>query len=130
MVISQGVTSACPYKMLKRYIRVVGISLNSEHFLFKPGFISRSSCSLIYKNKPMSYTRIRETVVSRLKEICGDANIGLHSLRASGATAVARTSVNERCWKRHGRWKSDMSKDGYVEDTLDNRLNVTKSLNL
>eukprot|EP00057_Strongylocentrotus_purpuratus_P012339 XP_011666813.1 PREDICTED: uncharacterized protein LOC105439478 [Strongylocentrotus purpuratus] len=38
----------------------------------------------------MSYTRTRETVVARLKEVSGELNIGLHSLRASGATAAAR----------------------------------------
>ena len=30
----------------------------------------------------------------------------------------------------HGRWKSDTGKDGYVKDTLDDRLAVSKSLNM
>lgn len=51
-------------------------------------------------------------------------------MRAGGASAAVRTSINERCWKRHGRWKNDISKDGYVEETLENRLEVTRKLNL
>lgn len=64
-------------------------------------------------------------MVARLKEVCGSSNIGLHSMRASGASMVARTNVNERCWKRHGRWKSESAKDGYVADSVEKRLSVT-----
>ena len=53
-------------------------------------------------------------------------------MRAGGATQAANSSVfeNDRCWKRHGRWKSESSKDGYVEDSVENRLSVSKSLGL
>ena len=51
----------------------------------------------------------------------GDANISLHSFRSGGATKAANAQVSDPCWKRHGRWKSDTAKDGYVEDSLDNR---------
>jgi len=51
-------------------------------------------------------------------------------MRSGGATAVANTNINERCWKRHGRWKSDTSKDGYIVDSVANRLEVTKKLGL
>ena len=51
---------------------------------------------LIHKNKSMSYTRTRETVVARLKEVGEGSNVGLHSLRASGATAAARAKVNNK----------------------------------
>ena len=33
-----------------------------------------------------------------------------HSLRAGDATTAANAGVNDRCWKRHGRWKSENSK--------------------
>ena len=59
-------------------------------------------------------------------------NLGLHSMRSGGATAVSNASehVSDRCWKRHGRWKSDTSKDGYVVDSLEKRLNVSKHLGI
>lgn len=57
-------------------IAIAAISLESKHYSFKPAFRSKSVCSLIHKNKPLSYTRTRETVISRLKEICGDINLG------------------------------------------------------
>ena len=56
---------------------------------------------------------------------------GLHSLRSGGITAAVRNSTNlisERLLKMHGRWKSDSAKDNYVEESLENRLPVTKCL--
>jgi hypothetical protein len=40
----------------------------------------------------------------------------------------ANSDINDRVWKRHGRWKSDSSKDGYVVDSVDKRLQVSTSL--
>ncbi|KAK3084685.1 hypothetical protein FSP39_017394 [Pinctada imbricata] len=131
ILISKGTTSACPLEMFKRYIKVAGISLDSDFYLFRPVFRSGSVCKLIHKNKKMSYTAARESIISCLKLVSENLNLGLHSMRSGGATAAAASSlVNERCWKRHGRWKSDSSKDGYVVDTLDKRLEVSKSLGL
>ena len=43
----------------------------------------------------------------KLKVVAPDLNLGLHSLRASGATTAANApGVSDRCLKRHGRWKS------------------------
>ena len=39
-------------------------------------------------------------------------------------------SIPERLLKIHGRWKSDSAKDMYVEESLENRLQVTKYLGL
>ena len=70
-------------------------------------------------------------IVKKLKLVGPELDIGTHSLRASGATNVANaSSVSERCLKIHGRWKTDIAKDGYVQDSIDKRLSVTKTLNL
>ena len=50
---------------------------------------------------------------------------GLHSLRAGGTCAAANAGVPDRMFKRHGRWRSENAKDGYVKDSLDGRLNVS-----
>ena len=36
----------------------------------------------------------------------------------------------DRIFRRHGRWKSTTAKDGYVEDSTDVKLSVSKSLGL
>lgn len=55
---------------------------------------------------------------------------GLHSLRSGGASAAALAGVPDRMFKRHGRWRSGNAKDGYVKDSLTNRLLVSQSLGL
>ena len=55
---------------------------------------------------------------------------GLHSLRSGGASAAANARVPDRFFKRHGRWQSENAKDGYVKDSLEERLKVTRNLGL
>ena len=58
---------------------------------------------------------------------------GLHSLRAGDITSAVRqssNSISERLLKKHGRWKSDSAKDVYFEESLEDRLEVTKYLGL
>ncbi|XP_060077422.1 uncharacterized protein LOC132556976 [Ylistrum balloti] len=78
VVISKGETVACPYRMLERYIKLSNI-LEPNDFLFKPFVRSGGVCKPILKCKALSYTRARECVVQRLKEIDGGLNLGLHS---------------------------------------------------
>ena len=47
-----------------------------------------------------------------------------------GATAAANAGVQDRMFKRHGRWVSENAKDGYVKDNLDSRLLVSQSLGI
>lgn len=131
VLISKGETSACPLRMLQRYMENAKLALEGDKFLFRPACRSGSKCFLLNKDKKLSYTRTKECVVSRLKLVAPDLNLGLHSLRASGATAAANADgVSERCLKRHGRWKSDTAKDGYVDDSLEKKLFITKKLRL
>ena len=130
ILISSGNTEACPVSMYKRYIALANLKVSSEEFIFRPIFRSSGVAKLIYKNKKMSYTSARENIVRRLKIVAPSLNLGLHSLRSGGATMAAMSDVSERCIKRHGRWKSDLSKDGYIDDTFDKRLAVSKSLRL
>ena len=66
VVIAQGSTSACPIIILSNYISKGSISLDSDEYLFRAAYSNRGKKALIKKNKPLSYTRARETVVSRL----------------------------------------------------------------
>jgi hypothetical protein len=52
--------------------------------------------------------------------------LGLHSLRSGGATAACNFGVPDRLFKRHGRWRSGNAKDGYVKDSFNDLLFVSK----
>ena len=55
---------------------------------------------------------------------------GLHSFRSGGATSAATYGVPDRLFKRHGRWRSDKSKDGYVKDDLVQRMLASPNLGI
>ena len=131
VLIAKGSTSACPVSMYLRYLDLLSSVEDKSFFLFRPIFRSKDVCKLIYKNKKLSYTAARSNIVSLLKTVVGEhVNIGIHSLRAGGAAVAANSNVDERCLKRHGRWKSDTAKDGYIVDSLGKRLMVSRSLEL
>ena len=53
---------------------------------------------------------------------------GLHSLRSGGATTAANRGVPDRLFKRHGRWRSETAKDGYVHENESALLSVSRVL--
>ena len=79
----------------------------------------------------LSYSTLRDLFNTKVKQLGYPAEqFGLHSLRAGGASAAANPDVPDHLFKRHGRWKSENAKDGYVDDSVEKRLSVTKSLGL
>ena len=74
---------------------------------------------------------IREVILDSLCPLVADVSVfGLHSLRARGVTAAANAGIQDRLLKRHGRWKSELAKDGYVKDNVESLASVSKALGL
>ena len=123
-------TAMCPVGMMERYYEMGEIGHNSDLPLFR--VITTTKCGQrLRASGSLSYTRMREIFLGKLSELGLDASkFGLHSLRAGGATAAANAGVADRLFKRHGRWRSETAKDGYVEDSCEARMSVTKSLKL
>lgn len=131
VLIAKGDTIACPYNILERYTNAACIDLKSDQYLFKPVRRTKGQCTLQSKNKQLCYTRARECIVGKLKLVAPTLSLGTHSLRASGASMAANADgVSDRCLKRHGRWKSDSSKDRYIADSTDRKLLITRKLKL
>ena len=126
----------CPVKHLEDYLRLVNINISSCQFIFRgkkvttTHSISKGKKSrLRRKNKPISYTTIRQNLLKVIKAVrLNWKDYGLHSLRAGGASLAANKGILDRLFKRHGQWKCDRAKDGYVEDTLKMLLSVSKNL--
>ena len=131
VLIAKGSSSACPYAMLQRYMAAANFTVDSDEYLFKPAYRSKNVTSLIKKNKCISYTRAKECIVEKLQTVAPGLKLGTHTLRASGVTTAANApGVSDRCLKRHGRWKTDIAKDGYIDDSVEKRLSISKKLKL
>ena len=129
--IAQTGNATCPVAMMKRYIHMGNIDILSSSYLFRAIVVTEGKETL-RQSGGLSYTRIRELVLRKFQEMGYDQRLyGLHSFRAGGATAAANNPrVSERLFKRHGRWRSENAKDGYVKDSLLSRLTVSKGLGL
>lgn len=117
VVIARTSASTCPVKMLERYIRMAKIDeMNTELFLFRP-IIKSKKGKCLRAGGSLGYSTLRELFKKKMRDLgYPTENLGIHSLRAGGATAAA--NVSDRLFKRQGRWKSEDAKDGYVKDTV------------
>ena len=122
----------CPVLALNRYLQAAGLdNPEDEQFLFRPVNYCKSKDSYQLRNGQLSYTRCLELLREALTTVGLDAKkFGMHSLRSGGATAAANFGVPDRLFKKHGRWRSETAKDGYVKDSMKERLSVSLNLGL
>ena len=79
--------------MLERYFKLAGIKGEQDKFLFR-GLVTTKNGSWLRNTGGLSYTRAREVVLDMLEAIGLDKRqVGLHSLRAGGASAAANAGV-------------------------------------
>ena len=129
VVIARTGSDTCPVAMLEEYISRGGIDLASQLYLFRP--IAGPKGQKLRNAGQLTYSRLRELLKHKLEELgFPSAEFGVHSLRAGGATAAAGRGISDRLFKKHGRWRSETAKDGYVEDSLEQRLLVTEQIGL
>jgi len=132
VIISCTGTMTCPVNMLKRYLALAHIPSNSTDYIFRGLMFCKSTNTYKLRNSgKLSYSSAREILLNTVDHIGLDkTKFGLHSLRSGGATAAAAAQVEDRIKKKHGRWKSEKAKDGYVKENLSQRLSVTQKLGI
>ena len=130
LVIARTGQVTCPVAMMERYCRMGEVDHTSQAKLFH-GIVHAKSGECLRKDGGLSYTRLRKLLLEKVAQLGFDpALFGMHSLRAGGATAAANAGVEDRLFKRHGHWKSESAKDGYVKDSLERHLKVSKGLGI
>ena len=132
VVIAKTGHVTCPYTMLLRFASMAQVDLSSEQYIFgKLTFHRRTNSYSIRLGSRLSYTRTREVIGQKFKAIGLDiSNFCLHSLRMGGATTAANQDVSATLIKKHGRWKSDKSKELYCREDLKHQLSVSLNLGL
>ena len=81
------------------------------------------------RKEPMSYSRANELIKRELqKEGLEPGLYGIHSLRAGGASAAAARGVPDRLFQRQGGWRSEKSRNNYVQESLESLLTVSKTI--
>ena len=116
--------------MLELYYERASLQHTSNLPLFR-GITKTKHGERLRASGSLSYTRMRELFLAKLNELDFDPHkFGLHSLRSGGASAAANAGIPDRLFKRHGRWRSEAAKDGYVQDSQEALMSISKSLKL
>ena len=131
VLIAEGEGATCPVKILKEYLNMFNIDPMSNEFIAKQLIRTKKSYKLASSNKPISCSTFRDHLRKFLRGFVPDPQVyGIHSFRWGEASAAANSGVPDRVFQRHGRWKSATAKDGYVKDSTDVKLSVSRSLGL
>jgi integrase len=131
IVIARTGNKLCPVQNLEMYLEWSCNPSDSDVYLFRN--LTKSKDHFIFRkdNKPLSYTKMRELFIEAISSFVPHIkSFGLHSLRAGGATAACNFGISDILPKRHGRWKSETAKDGYVKDSFSDRILVSLNLGL
>ena len=128
MPISSSNLITCPLRALKRYADLGEIVFDSNLPLFQG--INGPNAKAKLRRSKLSDSRVRKLVKEAFKDCIDSTLIGVHSLRAGGASAAANNGIPDRLFKRHGRWLSEKAKDGYVKNDLKEHSSVTRSLGI
>ena len=130
VLISRTGTITCPVAMLERYLNLGGIKRTDSKLLYR-GIVKTKSGEKLRSSGGFTYTRMRELLREKLVQLgYSPDSFGIHSLRAGGATAAANAGIQDSIFKRYGRWKTDGAKDGYIKDSIEKILEVSKQLGL
>ena len=126
--ISELSSICCPVFNTAMYIQTLG--LGPDDYLICKLAKTKKSHNAIGSHK-MSDSHIRKNFKEMVKKpLPHSTNISPHSLRAGGASAAAENGTSDRLISKHGRWKSEGARNGYIKDSLKNRLSVSKNLGL
>lgn len=123
--IARSDASPCPVAVIEKFIKMGRHDSNSR--LFRRILKTRKRMEL--RKEPMSYSRANELIKQELrKEGLDPGFYGVHSLRAGGASAAAALGIPDRLFQRQGGWRSEKSKNNYIQESLESLLKVTKTI--
>ena len=122
---NRGSSSPCPAAVVEKFLKVGSHVKNSR--LFRR--ILHTEKKMELRKEPMSYSRANELIKRELqKEELDPKLYGVHSLRAGGASAAAALGVPDRLFQRQGEWRSERSKNNYIQESMESLLTVTNTI--
>lgn len=100
--------------MMKKYFHMGGLHQTPKECVLRGISVTKEGEHL-RKTVSFSYTRLRELLLNKISQLGYDPKeFGMHSLQAGGATAAANAAVSDTLFRRHGSWKLESAKDGYI----------------
>ena len=124
--IARSDISPCFVSVVEKFIKMGRHESNSRLFC---QILKNEKRMHLRKEPYMSYSRANELIKQELQKPRLDPGVyGIHILRAGGASAAAALGIPDRLFQRQGGWRSEKSKNNYIQETLESLLKVTKAI--
>ena len=122
----------CRVKIFEKFLSKANLDIKTDDQCFLiPRIFKCKKGHKVSKSLGLSYTRAREIFHEFLKPFKeAGVRYGLHGLRSGGASEAANNGISDRLISKHGRWKSQNARNGYIKDSMKTKLNISKSLGL
>ena len=130
--VSRTESPYCPVYWTEEYMSESNLVFEPSNFLICRLTKTKASHKAIGKLR-LSDTTVRDQFNKFVLPLCQEVEPGsycLHSLRSGGASTASNNGISERLISKHGRWKSDHSRNRYIKDSKAKRMSVSKSLGL
>jgi integrase len=123
------------FTMLSTGFGINPINLYRKYINLRPKKLSTMRLFLCYRSgkrtvQPVginSFGKMPELIATFLKLENSKMYTG-HAFRRSAATLLSDCGADVRTLKRFGGWKSDTVVEGYVEDSLQNKIGIAKKI--
>ena len=127
--IARTSTRYCPVTFTEEFMALAGITLADKQAHLLPRITKLRKGYVAHKTLGISYTTAREVFQKHVQAVYRDGlKYTLHGLRSGGASEAANNGRDGRSISKHGRWKTQKSRNGYIHDSLEKRLQITRSL--
>lgn len=114
---------------------IYAIDVFRKYRKLRPDSILHKRLFINYRNKKCTIQPVGINTISKLPEKIARF-LGLrnpqeytgHSFRRSSATLLADSGVDLAVVKRHGGWRSKSVVEGYIEDSLNNKIDISRKI--
>lgn len=114
---------------------VSAIDVFRKYRKLRPEKISHKRLFINYKNKKCTVQPVGvntfSTIPRKIAQFLGLSNpleYTGHSFRRSSATLLADSGADLAVVKRHGGWRSNSVVEGYIEDSLNNKIEISRRI--
>jgi integrase len=114
---------------------VHAVDVFRKYKMLRPENISHKRLFINYRNKKCTVQPVGVNTLSKFLQKMAQF-IGLqnpeeytgHSFRRSSATLLADSGADITVVKRHGGWRSNSVVEGYIEDSLNNKIEISRKI--
>ncbi|XP_045470783.1 uncharacterized protein LOC123678054 [Harmonia axyridis] len=115
--------------------KVAALDIFRKYRNLRPSKVDHKRLFINYKNEKCTvqpvgvntFSKMPVTIAKYLGLSDAEQYTG-HSFRRSSATLLANSGADLTVLKRHGGWRSSSVAEGYIEDSLQNKINISEQI--